>query len=46
VARRALAAAALLWTSGFLWAYHGSEERVQLRETAPEFSRTFAPQRR
>jgi heat shock protein HtpX len=45
-ARRALAAAALLWTSGFLWTYHGSEQRVRLRETAPEFSRTFAPPRR
>ena len=42
-ARRALAAAALLWTSGFLWTYHGADRRLQLRETAPEFSRTFTP---
>jgi heat shock protein HtpX len=38
-ARRALAAAALLWTSLFLWTYHSSdlssELRAQLRETAP-----------
>ena len=46
VARRALAAAALLWTALFLWTYHGSERRVQLRETAPEFARTFSPARR
>ena len=45
-ARRALAAAALLWTSAFLWSYHGSDERVQLRETAPEFARTYSPARR
>jgi Zn-dependent protease with chaperone function len=45
-ARRALAAAALLWTSLFLWSYHRSDERVRLAETAPEFSRTFAPPRR
>lgn len=42
-ARRALTAAALLWTSLFLWTYHRSdlsaELRVQLRETAPELSR-------
>ena len=42
-ARRTLAAAALLWTSLFLWTYHGSDQRVQLRETAPAFARTFAP---
>lgn len=46
VARRALAAAALLWTALFLWSYHGSDVRVQLRETAPEFYQTFAPTRR
>lgn len=38
-ARRALAAAALLWTSLFLWSYHTSdlsaELRAELRETAP-----------
>ncbi len=38
-ARRALAAAALLWTSLFLWTYHSSDLssdlRAQLRETAP-----------
>jgi Zn-dependent protease with chaperone function len=43
-ARRALAAAALLWTSLFLWTYHSSDIssdlRAQLRETAPELSRT------
>ena len=44
--RRALAAAALLWTSLFLWNYHGSDRRVQLRETAPAFSRTFSPTHR
>ena len=43
VTRRALAAAALLWTSLFLWSYHGSDARVGLAETAREFSRTFAP---
>ena len=45
-ARRALAAAALLWTSLFLWSYHGSDRQVQRPETAPEFSRTFSPPRR
>ena len=44
--RRALAAAAVLWTVAFLWSFHGSERRAQLRETAPEFLRTFAPPRR
>ena len=44
--RRALAAGALLWTSLFLWTYHGSDQRVELRERAPEFARTFAPPRR
>ncbi len=38
-ARRTLTAAALLWTSLFLWSYHSSEVsselRAQLRETAP-----------
>ncbi|MET0397283.1 MAG: M48 family metalloprotease [Longimicrobiaceae bacterium] len=38
-ARRTLAAAALLWTSLFLWSYHSSdlssELRARLRETAP-----------
>jgi Zn-dependent protease with chaperone function len=42
-ARRALATAALLWTSLFLWTYHSSdlsaELRAQLRETAPELGR-------
>jgi hypothetical protein len=42
-ARRALAAAALLWTSLFLWTYHSSdlssELRAQLRATAPELAR-------
>lgn len=42
-ARRALAAAALLWTSLFLWTYHGSDRRVQLHDTVAEFYRTFAP---
>jgi hypothetical protein len=39
-ARRAVAAAALLWTSLFLWTYHSSdvssELRAELRETAPD----------
>jgi Zn-dependent protease with chaperone function len=39
-ARRALAVAALLWTSLFLWTYHSSdlssELRAELRETAPQ----------
>jgi Zn-dependent protease with chaperone function len=43
-ARRALAAAALLWTSLFLWTYHSSglssDLRAELRETAPELVRT------
>ena len=38
-----LAAAALLWTSAFLWAYHGSDRDVRHDERAPEFARTFAP---
>ncbi|HEX2208440.1 MAG TPA: M48 family metalloprotease [Longimicrobium sp.] len=42
-ARRALAAAALLWTTLFLWTYHSSdmtaELRAQLRESAPELGR-------
>ena len=46
LARRALVAAALAWTSGFLWSYHVSDRRVEFRETAHEFSRTFAPPRR
>jgi type II secretory pathway component PulL len=46
VARRALAAATLLWTSLFLWTFHSSDARDQLRRTAPEFYRTFAPPRR
>ena len=40
MARRSLAAAALLWTSLFLWTYHSSDRsaelRAELRETAPE----------
>lgn len=43
MARRTVAAAALVWTSLFLWAYHSSDARVQLAETAHEFYRTFAP---
>ena len=38
--RIVLAAAALLWTSLFLWTYHGPDLCVQLPETAPEFSLT------
>lgn len=42
-ARRALSAAALLWTSLFLWTYHtsdlSSQLRAELRETAPELGR-------
>ena len=45
-ARRALAAAALVWTSLFLWTFHVSERGAEFRETAHEFSRTFAPPRR
>jgi Zn-dependent protease with chaperone function len=46
VARRALAAAAVLWTSLFLWNYHSSDVRDQLAQSAPEFFRTFSPPRR
>jgi Zn-dependent protease with chaperone function len=45
-ARRALAAAALLWTSLFLWTYHGSDRGVELSRSSHEFSRTFSPPRR
>jgi Zn-dependent protease with chaperone function len=45
-ARRALAAAALVWTSLFLWTYHVSDRGMQPREAAREFSRSFAPTRR
>jgi len=45
-ARRALAAAALVWTSLFLWTYHVSDRDIQPREAAREFSRSFAPTRR
>jgi Zn-dependent protease with chaperone function len=42
--RRALAAAALLWSSLFLWTYHSSavsaELRLQLRKAAPELVRS------
>jgi Zn-dependent protease with chaperone function len=41
--RHALAAAALVWTSLFLWSFHGSDRRAELRQTAHEFSRTIAP---
>jgi Zn-dependent protease with chaperone function len=47
VARRALAAVALVWTSLFLWTYHdtyrGSGPRVELPESAHDF---FRPRRR
>jgi Zn-dependent protease with chaperone function len=43
VAGRVLAAAALLWTTAFLWTYHASGGRDQVRESAPAFARTFAP---
>jgi Zn-dependent protease with chaperone function len=43
MARRALASAALLWTSLFLWTYHSSEVsselRAQLRASAPQLAR-------
>jgi Zn-dependent protease with chaperone function len=45
-AGRTLGAAAVLWTSLFLWSYHGADrrdQRDQLRGTAREFYRTFAP---
>jgi Zn-dependent protease with chaperone function len=45
-ARRALAVAALVWTSLFLWTYHVSERGAPLRESAREFSRTFSPRGR
>jgi Zn-dependent protease with chaperone function len=45
IARRMVMAAALVWTSLFLWSYHRSDERVRF-ETAFEFYRTFAPPRR
>lgn len=45
-ARRALTAAALLWTSAFLWTYHSSDARLRFAETAPEFFRAFGPPRR
>ncbi|HYR06578.1 MAG TPA: M48 family metalloprotease, partial [Longimicrobium sp.] len=42
-ARRTLTAAALVWTSLFLWTYHtselSSELRAQVRESAPELGR-------
>lgn len=42
-ARRTLTAAALLWTSLFLWTYHSSDVssalRAQLRESTPELAR-------
>ncbi|HEX2091703.1 MAG TPA: M48 family metalloprotease [Longimicrobiaceae bacterium] len=41
-ARRTLTAAALLWTSLFLWTYHASDVRVQHSEDVREFVR---PQR-
>ena len=40
-ARRGLAVAALLWTSLFLWTYHGSDARVRHPDTAPRFPRTL-----
>jgi Zn-dependent protease with chaperone function len=46
VAGRTLAGAAVVWTSLFLWSYHGSDRRDlrdQLRETTREFYRTYAP---
>jgi Zn-dependent protease with chaperone function len=38
-ARRALAAAMLLWTSLFLWTYHASDVRVQHADAVGEFVR-------
>lgn len=38
-ARRALTAAALLWTSLFLWTYHASDVRVQHSDDMREFVR-------
>ena len=40
-ARRALAVAAVLWTTLFLWTYHGSDARVRHPGAAPEFPRTL-----
>jgi Zn-dependent protease with chaperone function len=37
-AGRALAVAALLWTSLFLWSYHGPDQTAQLLESTPETS--------
>ena len=39
-ALRVLATAALLWTSLFLWTYHGPDVTAQLPETAPALSLT------
>jgi Zn-dependent protease with chaperone function len=38
LARRALAAVALLWTALFLWTYHGPDLRAHLPEVVPEIS--------
>ncbi|HZF68352.1 MAG TPA: M48 family metalloprotease [Gemmatirosa sp.] len=43
VARRVLAVGALVWTSLFLWTFHGTDRRGELRETAREFHQTIAP---
>jgi Zn-dependent protease with chaperone function len=43
VAGRVLAVAAVAWTSLFLWTFHGTDRRGELRETAREFHRTIAP---
>jgi len=42
-ARRALVVAAVLWTSAFLWSYHGSDARGRHADTAAAFFQTFAP---
>jgi Zn-dependent protease with chaperone function len=39
--RRALALAALVWTSLFLWTYHGTDARLERPEHVPAFPRTL-----
>jgi hypothetical protein len=43
---RALAAAALLWTSLFLWTYHDTYEGTGLRVEVPESAHDFFRPRR
>jgi Zn-dependent protease with chaperone function len=45
-ARRALAVAALLWTSMFLWSYHSSDRSAELRAELRENAPRLVPARR